>query len=83
MKQAIVSMIREMVSEGLFLQKHTPYQGTSDIDISEAINAVIGSYESNLSLIGHSVIFHDTGVTITIEDPDDHNADINNHCTGI
>jgi len=83
MKQAIVSMIQEMVSEGLFLQKHTPHQGTSDIDISEAINAVLSSYESNLSLIGQSIIFHDTSITITIEDPDDHNADANNHCTGI
>lgn len=83
MKQDILNRIQEMVAEGMFLQKHTPFQGTSDIDISEAINAVISSYESNLALIDHTVIFLDTNVTITIEDPDDHYADANNHCVGI
>jgi uncharacterized protein YqgV (UPF0045/DUF77 family) len=82
MKQAIVKMITEMVNEGLFLQLHGP-SGTFDIDADEAISAVQNADQLTLRLDRDMIIFGDGQVCITIEDPDDHNADANNHCVGI
>ncbi len=86
MIQQAVEMVKQAVADGQFLQVHGP-SGTHDIDLDEAIEAIewIESKEVNmkgLTVEGSTIKFGDGTVCITVEDPDDHNADASNHVTG-
>ena len=83
MIQKAIEMVKQAVADGQFLQVHGP-SGTHDIDIDEAIEWI--EFEEvnmkGLTVEGSTIKFGDGTVCITVEDPDDHNADASNHVTG-
>lgn len=76
-----IKMIEDAIVDGLYLQLHSP-SGTHDIDEIEAIEAVRDCDDADIRIDGYTIIFGMGDVCITVEDPDEHNADASNHVTG-
>ena len=77
---AAIKMIEDAIADGHFLQLHSP-SGQHDIDEIEAIDAVQMTRDE-IRISGSTIIFGNGEVSITVEDPDDYNADASNHVTG-
>ena len=84
MIQQAVEMVKQAVSNGQFLQVHGPC-GTYDIDLNEAIQWIeVKSifFIKSLTISDSAIKFCNGKIGITVEDPDDYNADASNHVTG-
>ena len=80
MKEQAIEMVEQMTADGMFLQLHSP-SGQHDIDDIEAIEAIEMTRDS-IRINGSTIIFGNGEVCITVEDPDNYNADASNHVTG-